>query len=49
MLESWFREGSLKLQWGVTPCPELSITDPCIGWEETEQLIREAAKKLRTV
>ena len=49
MLESWFREGSQKLQAGVTPCPELSITDPCIGWEETEQLIREAAKKLRTV
>ncbi len=49
MLESWFREGSQKLQAGVTPCPELSITDPCIGWEETERLIREAAKKLRTV
>jgi 3-deoxy-7-phosphoheptulonate synthase len=27
--------------------PGLSITDPCLGWTETEQLIRKGAEKLR--
>ena len=47
MLESFINPGSQplpsdssKLEYGV------SITDPCIGWAETEQLLRAAAKKL---
>jgi 3-deoxy-7-phosphoheptulonate synthase len=48
MLESNLFEGSQKLtsdpsklQYGV------SVTDSCIGWEETEKLIRSAADRLR--
>jgi len=47
MLESNIHEGSQKLssdrselQYGV------SVTDACIGWEKTEQLLREAHEKL---
>ncbi|MBP9003814.1 MAG: 3-deoxy-7-phosphoheptulonate synthase [Candidatus Hydrogenedentes bacterium] len=48
MLESNLREGNQKL----TSRPEtleygLSITDPCIGWETTERLLRETCDKLR--
>jgi 3-deoxy-7-phosphoheptulonate synthase len=47
MLESNICEGNQKisenLQSGV------SITDACIGWEETEQLINAAYKKLKTL
>ncbi len=48
MLESHLHEGSQKmtgdpadLRYGV------SVTDKCIGWEETERIILEAAEKLR--
>lgn len=34
-------EAGKPLEWGV------SITDACIGWEETEQLLEELAKKIR--
>ncbi len=47
MIESNLREGSQKL--GVYP-PRLkygvSITDPCLGWEDTESLIRFAHDEL---
>ena len=50
MLESNLQEGSQKLptdpsqlQYGV------SITDPCIGWEETESLILAAHDRLSAV
>jgi phospho-2-dehydro-3-deoxyheptonate aldolase len=29
------------------PKPGLSITDPCLGWDETEKLLLGAAEKLR--
>ncbi|QTA81487.1 Phospho-2-dehydro-3-deoxyheptonate aldolase, Tyr-sensitive [Desulfonema limicola] len=48
MLESHLNEGSQK------PCPDLSkleygvsITDPCIGWQETEKLILSAHEMLK--
>lgn len=45
MLESHLFEGcqplSESLRYGV------SITDGCLGWDDTESLLREAAKKLR--
>jgi len=50
MLESHLQEGSQK-----TDCepdqlnPEISITDACIGWQETESFLREAAQTLATV
>jgi 3-deoxy-7-phosphoheptulonate synthase len=47
MLESNLKEGSQKL--GSNPADlvhGVSITDGCIGWEETEDLIREAHRIL---
>jgi 3-deoxy-7-phosphoheptulonate synthase len=46
MLESNLKPGSQKIVIGETPDPEVSITDACIGWEETEELILSAYKKL---
>ena len=46
MIESFLKEGSQKLE---SATPEtidrggLSITDPCLGWEATETLLREVA------
>jgi len=47
MLESNLVEGNQKIlddpsqmTWGQ------SVTDPCIGWETTERIIKEAAEKL---
>lgn len=47
MVESFLKEGSQKIE-SLTPKTidreGLSVTDPCIGWESTEKLIREIAK-----
>jgi 3-deoxy-7-phosphoheptulonate synthase len=50
MIESNLEEGNQaltedlgQLRWGV------SITDPCIGWDETERLLREAHTSLAKV
>jgi 3-deoxy-7-phosphoheptulonate synthase len=46
MLESYLKEGNQKLGHNSEKkIPGLSITDACIGWEETEELVREARKK----
>jgi 3-deoxy-7-phosphoheptulonate synthase len=48
MIESFIKEGAQKLE-ATTPetidRDGLSITDPCLGWEHTEQLIRDVAQK----
>ncbi len=48
MLESFLKEGNQKitsdkssLEYGV------SVTDPCIGWDETERILKHAASILR--
>ena len=41
MLESNLLPGKQKLEPGKKPQPGISITDGCIGWEETAELIRE--------
>lgn len=47
MVESFLKEGSQKIE---SSTPEtidrdgLSLTDPCLGWDSTESLIRELAK-----
>ncbi|MBU8901939.1 MAG: 3-deoxy-7-phosphoheptulonate synthase [Victivallales bacterium] len=46
MLESNLKPGSQKIIIAKTPDPEISITDACIGWEETEELILSAYKNL---
>ncbi len=42
MLESYLQPGSQRLEPGCKVIPDLSITDGCIGWTETEELIRLA-------
>jgi len=39
--QTWKEGGGLKLQYGI------SITDACIGWEETKSLLLEAAEAVR--
>ena len=39
MLESNLKPGCQKLEPGREPDPDISITDSCIGWEETEELV----------
>ena len=43
MIESYLFEGAQKI------CPEMihgkSITDPCLGWEDTEKLLYSIAEK----
>lgn len=50
MLESHLNEGAQSLQLPVEKMQYgVSITDACIGWGETEILLRKAANKLKTV
>ena len=46
MLESNLQEGRQDIVPGVKPVPGISITDSCIGWDETEELIRIVYEKL---
>jgi 3-deoxy-7-phosphoheptulonate synthase len=47
MLESYLETGRQDLLPEGTLLPGLSITDACLGWTETEQLILKSAVKLR--
>ena len=40
--QNWKEDGSLKLEYGI------SITDACIGWDETKSLLLEAAEGVRS-
>ncbi len=48
MIESFMKDGNQKLD-NLTPetidMDGLSVTDPCLGWEKTEQLILNIAKQ----
>lgn len=46
MLESNLLPGSQKLVAGCPPAPGISITDSCIGWDETAELVRLTYKTL---
>ena len=46
MLESNLLPGSQKIKPGEKPDPCISITDGCIGWDETEELIRMSYDRL---
>ena len=46
MLESHLCEGRQDLSADRKPMPNVSVTDGCIGWQETEELIRYAHSKL---
>lgn len=47
MVESHLREGRQDLKPGVALAPGVSITDGCIGWEQTEEVLRELAAAVR--
>jgi 3-deoxy-7-phosphoheptulonate synthase len=47
MLESFLETGRQDLRPDGTFLPGLSLTDSCLGWNETEQLILKSAEKLR--
>ncbi len=49
MLESYLKPGNQKIVRGQCPAPDVSITDGCIGWEETEELLREAHRRLARI
>jgi 3-deoxy-7-phosphoheptulonate synthase len=44
MIESNLKPGKQDLKPGVAPQPGVSITDGCIGWEQTEAVLRGLAK-----
>lgn len=47
MLESHLRSGSQSLSGSTSLLSGVSITDPCLGWDETESLILEASSVLK--
>jgi 3-deoxy-7-phosphoheptulonate synthase len=47
MLESHLKPGRQELRPGVPLEPGVSITDGCIGWEQTEQVLRRLAEASR--
>ena len=47
MIESHLHEGRQDLKPGVALQPGMSITDACIGWEQTESVLRELAAAVR--
>ena len=48
MLESHLNEGNQKLENPSDLSYGVSITDPCINWQETVDLVREADELLET-
>ena len=46
MMESYLHTGRQDVAEGKATKPGLSITDACIGWEETETAIKKACKRL---
>lgn len=44
MMESNIKAGSQKISPQMDP--EISITDPCLGWEDTERILKDAAEQI---
>jgi 3-deoxy-7-phosphoheptulonate synthase len=47
MIESHLKPGKQELKLGVAPEYGVSITDGCLGWEQTEAVLRELAQAAR--
>ncbi len=47
MLESYIKQGSQPIAAKGQMIPGLSVTDPCLGWEQTRELVLKAADMLR--
>ena len=48
MAESFLREGTQKIVGGQPLTYGQSITDPCLGWEDTERLVEKLASAVDT-
>ncbi|WBY03274.1 3-deoxy-7-phosphoheptulonate synthase [Ramlibacter tataouinensis] len=48
MIESHLEEGRQDLKPGVPPAHGVSITDACIGWGQTEEVLRRLARDVRS-
>lgn len=48
MIESHLQEGNQSLESGEPLVYGKSVTDACIGWEDTEQVLRQLAAAVRT-
>ena len=46
MLESYLKAGNQQLLEKRPVLPDVSITDPCLGWEETQEIILNAEQKI---
>ena len=49
MLERYLQAGAQKIPAVGKPAPDISITDECISWDETESLIRTAYDRLAPI
>ncbi|QSH40523.1 3-deoxy-7-phosphoheptulonate synthase [Lentisphaerota bacterium ZTH] len=49
MLESNLLEGAQKIIENKKPIPGVSITDACIGWKETEEMVLYTYRKLKNL
>ncbi len=49
MIESHLVEGSQSLESGVPLAYGKSITDACIGWEDTDTILRQLADAVKPV
>jgi phospho-2-dehydro-3-deoxyheptonate aldolase len=47
MLESYIKNGNQPIAKKGQMIPGLSVTDPCLGWQETKELILKSAEFLR--
>ena len=47
MIESNLKPGNQPIISGKCPDPDISVTDGCIGWEETEELILKTAEVIK--
>ena len=47
MIESNLRAGRQDLKPGKAPDPELSITDACVGWDESAEILSLLAQAVR--
>jgi 3-deoxy-7-phosphoheptulonate synthase len=47
LLESHLEPGRQELRAGISPAAGRSITDACLGWDETESLLRSSAEIVR--
>ncbi len=48
MLESFLDEGNQPFELGCSLSPTTSITDPCLNWEDTEQLILSFHERIQS-